>query len=80
MSPPPDNVASSAGADAIDRLSPLLFRSELPFGSCTLNGPLELLTQSLGEESLDWHVELLAEDDCKTWIDVVLQKGQHVSH
>ena len=34
-------------------------------------GPPELLSQRLGKELLDGAVELLAEDDCKTRIDVV---------
>lgn len=37
-----------------------------------LDGPSELVSKSLGEELLNWNVELLREDDCETWIDVVL--------
>lgn len=37
-----------------------------------LDGPSELVSKSLGEELLNWNVELLREDDCETRIDVVL--------
>ena len=47
-------------------------RLELPVFVHGLDGPVEFLAQSLGEESLDGNVELLGEDDCQAWIDVVL--------
>jgi hypothetical protein len=39
-----------------------------------LDGPLELVAKRLGEELLDWHLELGAEDNRETRIDVVLFK------
>lgn len=45
---------------------------ELPLLIHRLDGPLELLTQSLGEESLDGHVELLGEDDSQARVNIVL--------
>lgn len=47
--------------------------SELPVLVDGLDSPVELLTQSLGEEALDRYVELLGEDDSETWVDVVLR-------
>jgi hypothetical protein len=46
--------------------------SELPILLNGLNGPFELLTKSLGEELLNGHIELLAEDNGETRVDVVL--------
>ena len=37
-----------------------------------LDGPVELLTQSLGEELLDRDLELVGEDDSETRVDIVL--------
>lgn len=39
-----------------------------------LDGPLELLTQRLGEELFDGDVILLAEDDSEARINVVLMR------
>lgn len=45
---------------------------ELPILLNGLDSPLELLTQRLGEEFLDGNVELLAENDRETRVDIVL--------
>ena len=45
---------------------------ELPILVDRLDGPVELLAQSLGEELFNGHVELLGEDHRETRIDVVL--------
>lgn len=45
---------------------------ELPVLFDRLDGPLELFAQGLGEELLNGDVELLAEDDGKTGINIVL--------
>lgn len=47
-------------------------RLELPVLVDTLDSPVKLLTQSLGEEALDRDVELLHEDNSQTRVDVVL--------
>jgi hypothetical protein len=49
------------------------FSLELPVLVDGLDGPVELLAQSLREEALDGDVELLREDDGETRIDIVLQ-------
>ena len=49
-------------------------RLELPILVDTLDRPVELLAQRLGEEALDGDVELLGEDDGQAWVDVVLMK------
>lgn len=46
---------------------------ELPILFNRLDGPLELLTEGLGEELLDGHVKLLAENNRETGINVVLE-------
>ena len=47
---------------------------ELPVGVLDgLDGPVELLSQRLGEELLDRDVELAREDDGETRVNVVLQ-------
>ncbi len=53
-----------------DDLAPFL---ELPVLVHGLDGPVELLTEGLGEEALNWDVELLGEDDGQTRIDIVLE-------
>jgi hypothetical protein len=45
---------------------------ELPILVHTLDRPVELLAQRLGEEALDGDVEFLGEDDCQARVDVVL--------
>ena len=45
---------------------------KLPILVNTFDGPLELLSQRLGEELFDWHIESLAEDHSQSGIDVVL--------
>ena len=37
-----------------------------------LNSPLELLAESLGEDSLEWNIELLAEHHSQSGVDVIL--------
>ena len=39
-----------------------------------LDGPVELVTERLGEELLNRHLELVREDDRKPRVDVVLQQ------
>lgn len=53
----------------------LMHKIELKFPVLVhrLDGPVELLTQGLGEELLDGDVELLREDHGETGIDVVLK-------
>jgi hypothetical protein len=51
-------------------------RLEVPVLVDRLDGPVELLAESLGEESLDRNVKLLAEDDGEAGIDVVLDVCQ----
>ena len=46
---------------------------EIPVFIHGLDGPIELLAQSLREEALDGDIELLGEDDGKTRVDVVLK-------
>jgi hypothetical protein len=46
--------------------------SELPILTYRFDGPIELLTKGLGEEFLNWDIELLAEDSCKSRINVIL--------
>ena len=46
--------------------------SKAPVFLNTLESPFEFFTKSLREESLDGTVELLAEDDGKTWVDIIL--------
>lgn len=41
-----------------------------------LDGPLEFLAQGFGEELLDGNIELLAEDDGKSGVDIVLSNQQ----
>ena len=53
-------------------------RLELPILINTLDRPIELLPQRLGEEALDRDIELLGEDDRQTRVYVVLRK--HVSN
>ena len=43
-----------------------------------LDSPLEFLSKSLRKELLDGHIELLAEDNRQTGIDVVLQATKSV--
>lgn len=45
---------------------------ELPVFFDTLDRPIELLTQRLGEEALDGDIELLREHDSQAWVNVVL--------
>ena len=45
---------------------------ELPVLLDTLDRPVELLTQRLGEEALDGNIELLREHDSQARVDVVL--------
>jgi hypothetical protein len=45
---------------------------EVPIFINRLDGPLKLFTQSLREEPLDGDIELLAEDNGKTGVDIVL--------
>jgi hypothetical protein len=45
---------------------------ELPILFDTLDRPIELLTQRLGEEALNGDVELLREHDGQTRVDIVL--------
>lgn len=47
---------------------------ELPVLIHRLNSPVELLTQRLREEALDWNVKLLAENDSEARIDVILRR------
>jgi hypothetical protein len=58
----------------INNVIKMVVRLKLPgvVVSNGLNGPLEFLTQCLGEELLNGHLELGAEDDRETGIDVVL--------
>lgn len=46
--------------------------SELPVLVNGLDSPFELFTESLGEEFLNRHVELLAEYNSEAGVDVVL--------
>ena len=46
--------------------------SEFPVFVDRLDRPFEFLPESLAEELLDGHVELLAEDNCESGIDVIL--------
>jgi hypothetical protein len=46
--------------------------SELPILLNGFDGPFELLTKSLGEELLNGHIKLLAENNSETRVDVVL--------
>jgi hypothetical protein len=39
-----------------------------------LDGPVELVPQSLGEELLDRNLELVREDDSETGVDIVLER------
>jgi hypothetical protein len=50
-------------------------RLELPVLINTLDRPIELLTQSLGEEAFDGDIELLCEHDGQARVDVVLFLG-----
>jgi hypothetical protein len=45
---------------------------EVPILVNGLDGPVELLAERLGEETLDGHFELLAEDDREAGINVIL--------
>lgn len=36
------------------------------------DGPGELFAESLREESLNGHIELVGEDDAEPWVDVIL--------
>ena len=45
---------------------------EFPILIHRLDGPIEFLSEGLGEEAFDGDVELLAEDDSETRINVVL--------
>lgn len=47
---------------------------ELPVLFDGLDGPLELFAQGLGEEPLNGHIELLAEDDREPRINIVLER------
>ena len=47
---------------------------ELPVLLDGFDGPFELLAQGLGEELLNGYVELLAEDDGETGVDIILQR------
>lgn len=60
--PDPRNICSESG----DKVG-----SELPVLIDRLDGPVELLTESLREEALDGNVELLREHDCQARINVV---------
>lgn len=59
---------------SVEDVGKLWVRSELPVLVNGLDGPIELLTKCLGEEFLDWDVELLGEDDSQARVDIVLSR------